>query len=276
MQLKVLVSQFTEILEKCSDSPKLDAELLLCAWLKKPRSFLHAYPEHDVLPDPPLLKWLYRRQAGEPVAYILGVKAFWDLDLSVTPDVLIPRPETECLVEWMLDQFDAAPRRCADLGTGSGAIACVLAQERPAWQIQATDQSSAALIVAEQNAEKYRLHNIAFHQGDWCEALVGDDFDLIVSNPPYIDHNDSAVEPAVRQYEPASALFADQQGLADIAAIVEQSKLRLKSGGCLVIEHGYQQALQVQALLTAANYVAIEGHTDLGGLSRFTTGELPE
>ncbi len=274
MQLKVLVSQFTEVLDGCSDSPKLDAECLIAAWLKKPRSFLYAYPEEDVLPDPALLKCLYRRQAGEPIAYIVGNKPFWTLDLKVTPDVLVPRPETECLVEWVLDSFDNAAIRCADLGTGSGAIACALAHERPAWAVVATDQSEAALEIAEENAQQHGLSQIQFHHGDWCQALPDGLFDLIVSNPPYIAEDDPHVEAAVKKFEPQEALFAQQQGLADIAKIIEQAKAHLKPGGYLVLEHGFAQAQTVQAAFESCGYKTIECHEDLNCLPRFTSAVL--
>lgn len=275
MQLKILLQQYTEMLGGVSDTPKLDAECLIAAWLNKPRSFFYAYPDHDVLPDKTLLNWLYRRQAGEPVAYIVGEKAFWDMDLMVNSDVLIPRPDTECLVEWVINTFDQGSRLCADLGTGSGAIACAIARERPEWKIIATDQSPSALAVAEHNADKYVLGNIEFCEGDWCHALPEEKFDIIVSNPPYIADSDPALEKNVRVYEPRSALIANQQGLADLYTIAEQAKDYLKSDGVLVVEHGYQQREAVYEVFNKFNFNTIETFDDLNGQPRFTVGWVP-
>lgn len=274
MQLKILLRQYTEMLDGVSDTPKLDAECLIAAWLNKPRSFFYAYPDHDVLPDKTLLNWLYRRQAGEPVAYIVGEKAFWDMDLVVNSDVLIPRPDTECLVEWVINTFDETPRLLADLGTGSGAIACAIARERPKWNIVATDQSPSALAVAEQNADRYALANIEFFTGDWCHALPDLKFDIIASNPPYIADSDPALEKNVRAYEPRSALIADECGLADIHTIAKQAKDCLKPDGVVVVEHGYQQREAVRDLFLKANFNTVESFDDLNGRPRFTVAWL--
>ncbi|MDF1655461.1 MAG: peptide chain release factor N(5)-glutamine methyltransferase [Coxiellaceae bacterium] len=274
MQLKLLLSQYTEILSSVSESSRLDAECLIAAWLQKPRSFLFAYPEHDVLPDPQLLQWLRRRQKGEPVAYIVGHKEFWSLPFTVSPDVLIPRPETECLVEWLITEYQH-PIKCADLGTGSGAIACALAHERPDWHIDATDLSQAALEIAEHNAEALGMSQVNFYKGDWCDALPSNDYDVIVSNPPYIADSDSALEPAVRHYEPLSALIANDSGLSDIKNIAKQAKAYLKPQGVIVLEHGYQQAEAVAEVLRQAGFEQVINHQDFSDLPRFTVGHLP-
>ncbi len=273
MQLKLLLSQYAEILSSVSESSRLDAECLIAAWLNKPRSFLFAYPEHDVLPDPQLLHWMRRRQKGEPVAYITGHKEFWSLPFKVTPDVLIPRPETECLVEWLITEYQH-PVKCADLGTGSGAIACALAHERPDWQIDATDVSPEAVGIAENNAEQLNLNRIRFYRGNWCDALPDHDYDVIVSNPPYIADSDSALEPAVRHYEPTAALIANDSGLSDIKAIAAQAKAYLKPQGVIVLEHGYQQAEAVADILRQAGFERVMNHQDFSDLPRFTVGHL--
>jgi release factor glutamine methyltransferase len=254
---------------------RLDAEVLLASVMRCSRSQLAAYPEREVdaLSQALFIASIDRRLQGEPVAYITGTKEFWSLPLVVTPDVLIPRPETELLVELCLARFDASAKRIADLGTGSGAIALALAKERPQWQVIACDASAAALEIARVNAQRLGLLNIDFRLGHWCDALQGGRVHGIVSNPPYVD----ATDPALRNltYEPRSALVADQQGFADLYAIASAAHVHLHAGGLLMLEHGASQAAQLARFLTRAGYVEVECRCDLAGLDRVSIAQWP-
>jgi release factor glutamine methyltransferase len=256
----------------------LDAELLLARLTLRSRTHLIAFQE---VPIDAMTAALYhacleRRAAGEPLAYITGIREFWSLPLVVTPDVLIPRPETELLVERCLHCFDAAPRRIADLGTGSGAIALALASERPAWSIIATDASPAALEIAAINQQRLKLTNVELRQGIWCAALGAapgtplgaDPFDAIVSNPPYISPGDDAL-PALA-HEPRQALVAPDDGYADLLAIAAGARRHLKSGGLLLLEHGANQAARLARELVGQGYAQVVCHRDLAGLERLT------
>ena len=257
------------------DSPRLEAEYLLAAVVDKPRSFFIAFPEKTLSSEQETQfhDWLHRRIAGEPLAYIVGEKEFWSLNLTVTPDVLIPRPETELLVEKVLMLMgNRETCKVADLGTGSGAIALALASERSNWQISATDNSRQALCVAEQNVKKHGLENILLYQGNWCHALPDANYDIIVSNPPYIEPSDPALDSDVKAFEPDIALLADDGGLTDIALIIEQAKTVLKPGGYLLLEHGYQQRAAVQNLLVENGYSDVMTYTDYQGHDRVTVG----
>ncbi len=191
--LRELLADAARRLAEISETPRLDAEVLLAAALDRPRSYLHAWPERTPEPEPTarFAAWLERRRAGEPVAYLLGRREFWSLELEVTPDTLIPRPETELLVELALEQLSTDRSvTVADLGTGSGAIALALAVERPLARIVATDQSAAALTVARRNAQRLKIRNVEFREGDWCAPLGDERFDLIAANPPYVAATD--------------------------------------------------------------------------------------
>lgn len=206
-----------------SDSARLDAELLLCHVLARPRSYLFTWPERT-LTDAQLEAFetlLARRERGEPVAHLTGRREFWKLELEVSADTLIPRPDTETLVEAALELLPEEPRRVADLGTGTGAIALALASERPAWQLVATEKVAAAAALARRNRDRLGLANVEILQGSWCEPLAGH-FDMIVSNPPYIDPQDPHLTQGDVRFEPRSALVAEDAGLADIRLIAEQ------------------------------------------------------
>lgn len=247
---------------------RLDAEVLLGFVLQKDRSYLYAHP-NDMIDTEVFAVLLKRRLAGEPIAYLTGRKAFWGLDFMVTADVLIPRPETELLVEQVLALNDEQHSlTIADLGTGSGAIALSVAYEKPDWQIIATDQSEKALDVARQNAKQFNLQNVQFYQGHWCEALPNLQFDCILSNPPYIDVNDVHLKQGDVRFEPKDALIADQQGLADIDCILKNAKRFLKPKGHLMLEHGYQQAQAVLALCKRHGYRDCLTLKDLAGHDR--------
>lgn len=265
-----------------SDSPRLDAELLLAEQFGGARGALLAR-ESAALDAAAASKFetlLKRREAGEPVAYLLGRKGFWTLDLQVSADVLIPRPETELLVEWVLEKLDAtvpsrrdAAMRIADLGTGSGAIALALASELPASEVIATDLSPAALDLADRNARSNRLRNLSFVHGCWFGALerrCTPGLDLIVSNPPYVAVGDPHL-PALR-FEPIQALVAGADGLDDLRTIVGGAGSWLRPGGWLFVEHGHDQAAAVCRLFVAAGFVEVETRRDLGGQERATAG----
>lgn len=247
---------------------RLDAELLLAALLRVPRSTLLAFAERDVdaLTAAMFEAGLERLAAGEPLAYITGVREFWSLPLSVGPGVLVPRPETELLVELCLARLDAQPHRVADLGTGSGAIALALARERPRWQVVATDRSRAALEMTAINARRLQLTQLELRQGDWCEALGEESFDAILSNPPYIAPDDAAL-PALR-HEPQEALVAGDAGFADLLQIAACARPRLVAGGLLLLEHGTGQSTRLARHLEQLGYRDISSHRDLAGHDR--------
>jgi release factor glutamine methyltransferase len=254
---------------------RLDAELLLAALLRVPRAQLLAFDEREV---DPLTCALFqagadRRASGEPLAYITGVKEFWSLPLNVAPGVLVPRPETELLVELCLARLGAAPaRRVADLGTGSGAIALALARERPDWHIIATDAAPEALDIAAINARRLAVSNVELRQGSWCAALDGQ-FDAIVSNPPYIAAGHPGL--AALAHEPAHALIAADAGYADLLAIASCARGFLRTNGLLLLEHGSDQATRLASQLSVLGYRDIACHRDLAGLDRATLAIWP-
>ncbi|MBD8492384.1 peptide chain release factor N(5)-glutamine methyltransferase [Pseudomonas syringae] len=262
------------------DSPtaRLDAELLLAAALGKPRSFLHTWPERIVSSEAAaaFAGYLARRRTGEPVAYILGLQGFWKLDLEVAPHTLIPRPETEMLVEAALEQVPGfAAARVLDLGTGTGAIALALAHDRQAWQVTAVDRVPEAVALAERNRQRLRLDNARVLQSHWFDALQGERFDLILSNPPYIADTDPHLSQGDVRFEPSSALVAGRDGLDDLRLIIEQAPDYLNGGGWLMLEHGYDQGAAVRELLLGHGYQRIQTRRDLGDHERITFGCLP-
>jgi release factor glutamine methyltransferase len=220
---------------------------------------------------------LRQRIAGEPVAYLTGEKEFWSLSLKVTSDVLIPRPETETLVEFVLEKFSArTAMKIADLGTGSGAIACALAVEHPRWTILATDVSAAALDVARLNASSHDLENICFSQGEWFQALTDHDYDLIISNPPYIAINDTHLAEGDVRFEPQTALTSGEDGMNAITALTQQAGSYLVNDGWLVVEHGYDQQQRVHERFSQAGFTAITQLSDLAGQPRMTAGKYSQ
>lgn len=275
MTLSEYKKMIIQKLSPFSDTPQVDAELLLMHVLKKTRAQL-LMAHNDSIDETTITHTdllVSRRCQGEPIAYLLGHQPFWTMDLMVTKDTLIPRPETECLIEWVLENFSEAPNlSIADLGTGTGAIAIALALEKPHWNIDATDLSPQALSIARNNAEKYGIKNITFCEGDWCAALPHKKYDVIVSNPPYIAENDLHLKKL--QFEPQSALVSGVNGLNAIEKIVHQAPLFLKAGGALVIEHGFDQAEIVKTIFSKAGFKEIKTHLDLGANARFTTGKI--
>jgi release factor glutamine methyltransferase len=252
-----------------------DSRLLLLHALGQPRAGRAWLLAHDTdlvseAVNTSLQGYVARRLAGEPVAYIVGHKEFYGLNLQVNSDVLVPRPDTETLVDWALDVLEPTPEaRVVDLGTGSGAIALALKATRPALQVEAVDYSHAALAVAQANAQRLGLA-VTFSQGSWLSGTEGV-FQAIVSNPPYIREYDEHL-PALR-FEPRQALTAGDDGLDDIRTIIDQAKTRLQTGGWLLLEHGYDQAVDVRALLEAAGFANVQSRQDLAGIERCSGGQ---
>ena len=261
-------------LRPVSDSARLDVEVLLCHVLEKDRSYLFTWPEKELDSEQQRQfdTLLARRQAGEPVAYLTGTREFWSLDLEVDESTLIPRPDTECLVETVLALLPEKKQRLADLGTGTGAIALALAYERPAWSLLAVDFNPKAVALAEKNCRALSLSNVEVRESNWFAAVPEHDFDAILSNPPYIDETDPHLQEGDVRFEPASALVAAEAGLADIRHIANTAREKLRCGGYLVVEHGYRQAEAVQAVFAECHYKAIKTYPDLAGQPRLTVG----
>lgn len=253
-----------------SGTARLDVELLLAECLQKDRSYLFAWPEAvlTAAQQQQFDQLFQRRRAGEPVAHILGYREFWDLTLKVNASTLIPRPDTELLVELALEKFGQAGIRVLDLGTGTGAIALALANERKAWRIDAVDSSEPAVSLALENQQSHSISGVDVYLSDWFSAVPQAEFDLIISNPPYIDPQDEHLQQGDVRFEPLSALIAGDNGLADIDTIIEQAPGYLKPGGVLMLEHGYDQAVAVQTKLAAAGFESVTGFKDLAGNDR--------
>ena len=264
--------------ERRGDGAARDVELLLGHALGKDRAWIYAHGD-DALPVEGALRFhalLMRRAAGEPIAYILGRREFWSLDLKVGPDVLIPRPETELLVELALQRIpQTAQVDIADLGTGSGAIALAIARERPQARVLATDASSAALAVAQENAGHLGIGNIEFAQGDWCAAIGERRVGLIVSNPPYIAQADAHLEQGDLRFEPRTALASGADGLDAIRSIVIAAPAHLQAGGWLLFEHGHDQGSAARDLLAQNEFVEIFTALDLEQRERVSGGRTP-
>ncbi|UZH01651.1 peptide chain release factor N(5)-glutamine methyltransferase [Pantoea anthophila] len=258
------------------DSPKRDAEILLGFVTGKSRSWLIAFDE-TVLTEAQraqLDSLLARRARGEPVAHLVGEREFWSLPLRVNDATLIPRPDTELLVEQALTRLPATPAAILDMGTGTGAIALALASERPDCQVTGVDRIDAAVALARTNAQALNLTNTTFLLSHWFCSLPPQRFALIVSNPPYIDASDSHLAQGDVRFEPRSALVADEAGLADLRTLIEQAPAWLLPGGWLLLEHGWQQGEAVAALMQQNGYQAVETLEDYGGNPRVTLGQL--
>jgi release factor glutamine methyltransferase len=257
------------------DDARFDAELLLAHGLGKSRAWLYAWPEHELVASTrdAFEQLVDARTRGEPIAYLTGRREFWSLDIAVTADVLIPRHETELLVELALNLIpDDRALRVADLGTGSGVIALAIAKERPQAMVVASDASAAALQVARGNARRLGLDRIEFALGDWFAPFAGRSFDMIVSNPPYIAVGDAHLTRGDLRYEPASALVSGADGLDAIRRIVHEASPHLEPGGWLLIEHGWDQGTRVRALFDARGFVDVQSVRDAGGRERVTLG----
>jgi release factor glutamine methyltransferase len=265
-----------EALLIASATPHLDAELLLAHTLHLTRAQILARGL-DILPPPAQLifsQLIARRRGGEPVAYLIGYQEFWSLSFAVTADTLIPRPETELLVELLLQKFPADDvMDIADWGTGCGAIALALASERPRWSITAIDNSVAALAVAQDNARRLRIPNIFFILNDWRQALVSKQWQAIVSNPPYIVSGDAHLLHGDIRFEPITALDGGKDGLRDLRRIIITARDYLLPGGWLLLEHGFDQGSAVRELLLTHGYTHVATHNDLSGQERATLGQ---
>jgi release factor glutamine methyltransferase len=263
-----------ESLVRESGLPRQEAEILLRAVLGCERAHLIAHAEDGVESSSAHVAqaWFARRRAGEPVSYITGRREFYGLSLHLTPDVLIPRPETEQLVELALERLSAAPSaRVLELGTGSGAIAVALASLKPRWKITAVDVSEAALDVARRNALEHAVE-VEFERSDWFESVVSVAFDLIVSNPPYVAAGDPHLERGDSRFEPRLALIAGADGLACVREIAAGARRHLRPGGWLMLEHGYDQGERCVALLRGLGYAEVADCRDLAGLPRVCSG----
>ncbi len=275
MQVEHWLLQAKQQLEQSgSDSARLDAEILLGYALDKNRTWLYTHSDYALsdVEFESLNGLLEKRIAGQPIAHLVGERDFWSLTLEVNASTLIPRPDTETLVEWALELPLLANARVLDLGTGTGAIALALASEQPSWQVIGVDKSDDAVQLALNNAQKNQLQQVEFKSSDWFEQVAGS-FDLIVSNPPYIDGQDPHLQQGDVRFEPMSALVAEQQGLADIVHIIDQAPHYLRDQAWLLIEHGYQQAEQVRELLKAKGFQQVETREDLGGQPRISGGQ---
>jgi release factor glutamine methyltransferase len=275
-EISQLLAEGVARLCRVTEQPRHEAEILLAAALRRTRAWLMAHPEERILDCEATDRYeahVTRRAHGEPTAYILGEKEFWSLPLEVTPDVLIPRPETELAVEASLGHLPAdVPGRVLDLAAGSGAIALAIAHERPRLQVVGTDVSAAASAVARRNATRLQLRNVEFRTGSWFDPVGDERFELVVSNPPYIAAEDPRVEPAVRRFEPHAALFAGADGLEALREVIRAAPAHLAPGGWLVVEHGDLQGPQVRALFEASGFVDVATRRDLAGLDRCTEG----
>ncbi|NQZ94313.1 MAG: peptide chain release factor N(5)-glutamine methyltransferase [Moritella sp.] len=261
-----------------SESPKLDAEVILCFLLEKDRSYLFAWDD-KVMDDDIIRRFtalIMRRQAGEPVAHILGYREFWSLELEVSADTLIPRPDTEVLVEQALACMPSHACQVLDLGTGTGAIALALASESPQATVTAIEYQQGAAALARRNVKRCGF-DVAVLQGSWFEPLKASQrFDVIVSNPPYIDAHDPHLAMGDVRFEPLTALVAADNGLADLKHIISQGYQFLTVDGWLLVEHGFEQGAAVRALFTASNYHQVVTHKDYGNNDRITVGQRKE
>jgi release factor glutamine methyltransferase len=264
------------LLAETSGSALLDAEVILCHVLNKPRSHLRAWPENNLSTEQQtqFSALISQRMQGTPVAYLTETREFWSRDFKVSPDVLIPRPDTELLIELSLELLNNKPKaRIIDLGTGSGIIAITLAAERPDIDVIASDISPQAIAIAKQNASFLKTPLVQFIQSSWFNSIPDSKFELIISNPPYIASNDIHLSQGDVRFEPIGALVADDSGLKDIKNIVDNARHYLTQNGTLLIEHGFDQQEAVQAIFTQFNYCQVQTHPDLSGNPRVTTAQ---
>ena len=271
--LKLAISQLN-----MHHQARLDAEVLLAHVLDKPRVYLHTWPEAELSQDQKLqfLSMIRQRAAGQPVAYLTGQREFWSLNFAVTSDSLIPRPETELLVERTLALLpENETLRIADLGTGSGAIAIALAHERRHWRLYAIDRSLQCVKLAQSNSRRLDVDNLCFINADWSKALANQCFDAIVANPPYIADRDPHLRQGDVRFEPASALTSGPQGLDDLRRLTKDAPRVLKPGGWIVLEHGMDQANNIRKLLNNIAFKNIATARDPAGLERVSCAQKP-
>ncbi|WP_434938859.1 peptide chain release factor N(5)-glutamine methyltransferase [Shewanella sp. HL-SH8] len=265
-------------LASTSDSAHVDAEALLIHCLNKTRSFLYTWPERTLTVEQfkNFQQMVKKRQQGMPVAHIIGEREFWSLPFIVNESTLIPRPDTEILVETALNLDIRFNARVLDLGTGTGAIALSIAHERPKWRITAIDKVPEAVALAKANRANLQLEQVEILQSDWFSAVKDRDFDLIVSNPPYIAEQDEHLSIGDVRFEPQSALTAADEGYADIYHIADKAREHLLPGGFLLLEHGYQQAIRVREKMIDLGYKDVATVRDFGSNDRCTIGSWTE
>jgi release factor glutamine methyltransferase len=277
MDLKTTLKWATLELDNTHDTAKLDSEVLLAHTLKKDRSYLYTWPENELTSEQVqnFKTLIEKRKSGNPIAYLLGNKEFWSLNFKVTPDILIPRPETELLVEQALKLIPKNKSwEIADLGTGSGAIALAIASECQHCQITATDKYLQVVQLANSNAIANNLKNVTFIKSKWFESLAGQQFNMIVSNPPYVSNNDPLLSQGDVRFEPTTALKSGIDGLDDIRIIIQNANTYLFNDGWLLLEHGFEQHEQVQQILHDSNYKNITTINDLSGHPRVTLAQI--
>lgn len=261
---------------EAGESTDIDAQVLLCHVLQCNSAYLMTWPEKDLDENQAasFSQLIAQRKQGFPVAYLTGQREFWSLCFSVDNSTLIPRPETETLVEFILQKFaDRKNLKLLDLGTGTGAIAIAIASEKPGWNIFASDVSEQALALAEKNSAQHKTANTRFIHSDWFSNIDEQHFNIIVSNPPYIAENDPHLQGGDVRFEPKSALTAGETGMDDIEHLCAQAKNHLQKNGWLIVEHGYNQAQRVANCFTENTYAQIEQRNDLSGHTRMTAGK---
>ena len=279
--LAVAASAFLALPEdKKSDTVKLDAEVLLLACINKTRTYLFTWPEKKLSDEEQtrFFEMVERRKLGEPVAHIVGFREFWSLPLEVNAQTLIPRPDTETLVDQVLALNIDHDIDLLDLGTGTGAIALAIASEYPNWHVTGCDRIEEAVELAQRNRQRLntdnQFNNVNFIKSNWFSALENKKFDVIVSNPPYIEPNDPHLNQGDVRFEPLSALISDDDGMADLKHIIKQAKTFLNDNGFLLLEHGYNQSQQVSDFLVKMSYKGIKTVSDLSGNDRITVAQL--
>ncbi|HEA16032.1 MAG TPA: peptide chain release factor N(5)-glutamine methyltransferase [Pseudoalteromonas prydzensis] len=275
--LEQAIAAGANLLAPSSESAKLDAQVLLLHILQKPHSYLFTWPEHELNAEQQqqFNTFCQRRLNGEPVAHITGQREFWSLSLEVNATTLIPRPDTETLVEQALEVTVPATAKVLDLGTGTGAIALALGSEMPNWQITAVDRVSDAVALATRNQQRLAINNVHVKQSNWFSELHGEKFNLIVTNPPYIESSDIHLNQGDVRFEPLSALVADDCGMSDIKQIITQSRDYLLSSGYLLIEHGFEQGEAVRHFFKKMAFVNIKTVKDFGNNDRVTFAQWP-
>ncbi len=273
---ELLETATTKLAVHNGNTPQLDVELLISYALGRSRTWLYTYPEYVIskMEQSHIEQLIERRIKGEPIAYITGEKAFWTLNMKVSPATLIPRPDTECLVEAILNLVVSKDQSLLDLGTGTGAIALAISSERPDWQVTGVDIKASAVALANENALLNNIPNVVFKQSNWFEKTFGQTFDLIAGNPPYIEEKDPHLTKGDVRFEPHLALVSGKDGLDDIQIICQQAPQYLNHNGWLLLEHGCSQTQNVKQLFMAAGFSNIETLKDLAGLDRVTKGQL--
>lgn len=276
MNIQQALQQASQALSETSPSAKLDAQVLLTHVLQCNTAHLAAWPEKNLSEEQAAqyLQLTQQRKDGQPVAHLTGTREFWSLAFTVNDSTLIPRPETETLIEFILENFSNKKNlKLLDMGTGTGAIAISIASEKPGWKIFASEVSEQALVLARQNSEQHQTSNITFIHSNWFDNITDHDFDIIVSNPPYIAGDDPHLLQGDVRFEPRSALSSGKSGMDDIEHLCLHAKKHLAKNGWLIVEHGYDQAQIVAECFAKQGYTQVEQKKDLAGHTRMTAGK---